>query len=197
MKTAKGIIETELTQFEFAEALSMRPESTFVQQMFSLIDKDNNGYISFREFLDVMIIFAKGNSQEKIKLMFDMYDVNQVWIVSISILYGVRHIAFFALQNGRLSINDFKGMIKSLLEIANQSISPIEMDQTIHSMLNEVGFASKKELSFEEFNKLFNNYKEELGYSELNFDREWICVFKLFSSVVLMPFWTNNSIKLG
>lgn len=78
MKTAKGIIETELTQFEFAEALSMRPESTFVQQMFSLIDKDNNGYISFREFLDVMIIFAKGNSQEKIKLMFDMYDVNQV-----------------------------------------------------------------------------------------------------------------------
>lgn len=61
-------------------------------------------------------------------------------------------------------------MIKSLLEIANQSISPIEMEQTIHSMLNEVGFASKKELSFDEFNKLFSNYKEELGYSELNFD---------------------------
>ena len=140
-----------MTQFEFAEALSMRPESTFVQQMFSLIDKDNNGYISFREFLDVMIIFSKGTAEQKIKLMFDMYDVN---------------------QNGRLSINDFKGMIKSLLEIANQSISPIEMDQTIHSMLSEIGFNSKKELTFEEFNKLFNNYKEELGYSELNFDCE-------------------------
>ncbi|KAI2797837.1 hypothetical protein BLOT_015257 [Blomia tropicalis] len=149
VKTAKEIIETELTQFEFAEALSMRPESTFVQQMFSLIDKDNNGYISFREFLDVMVIFAKGSAEQKIRLMFDMYDVN---------------------QSGRLSINDFRGMIKSLLEIANQSISSIEMDQTIHSMLNEVGFTSKKELNFEEFSKLFNNYKEELGYSELNFD---------------------------
>ena len=70
-------------------------------------------------------------------------------------------------------------MIKSLLEIANQSISPIEMDQTIHSMLNEVGFTSKKELTFEEFNKLFNNYKEELGYSELNFDRKQLNSFKL------------------
>lgn len=78
MKTAKEVLTTELTQIEFAEALSMRPESTFVQQMFSLIDKDNNGYISFREFLDIMVIFAKGSAEQKIKLMFDMYDVNQV-----------------------------------------------------------------------------------------------------------------------
>lgn len=80
MKTAKEVLTTELTQIEFAEALSMRPESTFVQQMFSLIDKDNNGYISFREFLDVMVIFAKGSAEQKIKLMFDMYDVNQVGV---------------------------------------------------------------------------------------------------------------------
>lgn len=82
MKTAKEVLSTELTQIEFAEALSMRPESTFVQQMFSLIDKDNNGYISFREFLDVMVIFAKGSAEQKIKLMFDMYDVNQVDVAS-------------------------------------------------------------------------------------------------------------------
>ncbi|KAF7490082.1 Dual oxidase 2 [Sarcoptes scabiei] len=149
MKTAKEIIETELTQFEFAEVLSMRPESTFVQQMFNLIDKDLNGYISFREFLDVIIIFAKGSAEQKIKIMFDMYDVNQI---------------------GRLSIDDFKTMIKSLLEIANQSVSPKEMNQTIHSMLSENGLTSKKELTFEDFSKLFHNYKDELGYTELNFD---------------------------
>lgn len=127
----------------------MRPESTFVQQMFSLIDKDNNGYISFREFLDVIIIFAKGSAEQKIKIMFDMYDVN---------------------QSGRLSIDDFKTMIKSLLEIANQSVSPNEMNETINSMLVENGFTAKKELNFEDFSKLFHNYKEELGYTELNFD---------------------------
>lgn len=87
MKTAKEVLTTELTQIEFAEALSMRPESTFVQQMFSLIDKDNNGYISFREFLDVMVIFAKGSAEQKIKLMFDMYDVNQVSVASSVVLF--------------------------------------------------------------------------------------------------------------
>ena len=159
-RAAKEIINTELTQVEFAEALSMTPTSTFVEQMFRLIDKDNNGYISFREFMDVMIIFAKGSPEQKIRIMFDMYDCD---------------------QNGRLSINDFRSMIKSLLEIANQSISTIEMDQTIHSMLNEVGLASKRDLSFDDFNKLFNNYKEELGYTELGFNGKFSFEFSIIN----------------
>ena len=38
----------------------MQATSPFVEQMFQLADKDCNGYISFREFLDIMFIFAKG-----------------------------------------------------------------------------------------------------------------------------------------
>jgi hypothetical protein len=30
--------------------------------MFPLVDKDRNGFISFREFVDMLIIFAKGKS---------------------------------------------------------------------------------------------------------------------------------------
>jgi hypothetical protein len=32
----------------------------FKFQMFSLVDKNKNGFISFREFVDMLIIFAKG-----------------------------------------------------------------------------------------------------------------------------------------
>jgi hypothetical protein len=32
----------------------------FKFQMFILVDKDKNGFISFREFVDMLIIFAKG-----------------------------------------------------------------------------------------------------------------------------------------
>jgi len=32
----------------------------FKFQMFTLVDKDKNGFISFREFVDMLIIFAKG-----------------------------------------------------------------------------------------------------------------------------------------
>lgn len=40
------------------------------------MDKDRNGFISFREFVDMLVIFLKGSAEEKMKLMFDMYDIN-------------------------------------------------------------------------------------------------------------------------
>ena len=58
----KEILGCELSQTEFAEALGMQVTSPFVEQMFKLADKDCNGYISFREFLDIMFIFAKGKT---------------------------------------------------------------------------------------------------------------------------------------
>ncbi|CAG2174102.1 unnamed protein product, partial [Oppiella nova] len=149
VKSAKEVINTELTQFEFADALSMRPDSTFIQQMFALVDKDNNGYISFREFLDMIIIFAKGSADQKAKLMFDMYDMN---------------------RTGKLTVDEFKTMIRSMLELANQSISPQQMDEVIGSMFRSAGLRSRQELTFTDFQKLLGDYKEELGYAELNFD---------------------------
>lgn len=59
-KDLSDILTCELTKSEFAEMLSMKPDSVFVEQMFDLIDKDMSGAISFREFLDVIVIFAKG-----------------------------------------------------------------------------------------------------------------------------------------
>lgn len=47
-------------------------------QMFAVVDQDRNGYISFREFLDMMVVFAKGSAEDKVKLMFNMYDIDQV-----------------------------------------------------------------------------------------------------------------------
>ncbi|XP_054156010.1 dual oxidase-like isoform X2 [Oppia nitens] len=149
VKTAQQVIRTELTQYEFADALSMRPDSTFVQQMFALVDKDNNGYISFREFLDMIIIFAKGSADQKAKLMFDMYDMS---------------------RTGKLTVDEFKTMIRSMLELANQSISGQQMDEVIGSMFRSAGLRSRQELTFQDFQKLLGEYKDELGYAELNFD---------------------------
>jgi hypothetical protein len=61
-KTGFGreILTCELSRMEFAEALSLKPNSQFVELMFDLFDKDSNGYVSFGEFLDVIVIFSKG-----------------------------------------------------------------------------------------------------------------------------------------
>ena len=39
----------ELSRAEFAESLGLKPQDMFVESMFSLADKDGNGYLSFRE----------------------------------------------------------------------------------------------------------------------------------------------------
>ena len=59
--------------------------------MFAVVDMDKNGYISFREFLNTIVVFAKGTPEDKVKLMFDMYDIDQV---------------------GKLSRKDFSDMLR-------------------------------------------------------------------------------------
>ena len=66
------IITCELTKYEFAEALSLKANSAFVENMFQLVDRDQDGYLSFREFLDVIIVFSKG----KIYIYTSSKDVN-------------------------------------------------------------------------------------------------------------------------
>ena len=53
----------ELSKEEFAEAMAVNKNSDFVNQFFSLIDSDRNGYISFREFLNAVVLFSKGSIQ--------------------------------------------------------------------------------------------------------------------------------------
>lgn len=59
-KKAKEVLQCELTAAEFADALGLKADSLFVDSMFTLADKDGNGYLSFQEFLDVIVIFMKG-----------------------------------------------------------------------------------------------------------------------------------------
>ncbi|CAN7939038.1 unnamed protein product, partial [Ixodes hexagonus] len=146
---ARDVVNLELTQSEFASALSMQPDSTFVQQMFGLVDYDGNGYISFREFLDMIVIFAKGTAEDKTKLMFDMYDID---------------------HSGKLSRDEFANMIKSLLELANQSLSQEKLNELIASMFQEAGLQTKMTITLEDFQMLLSSHKEQLGYTQLNFD---------------------------
>jgi dual oxidase len=55
------------------------------------VDKDKNGFISFREFVDMLVIFLKGSAEEKMRFMFDMYDID---------------------GNGRLKREDFSNMLR-------------------------------------------------------------------------------------
>lgn len=100
--------------------------------MFGLVDRDRNGCISFREFLDMLVIFAKGSAEDKAQLMFEMYDIE---------------------RTGMLSLDEFKNMIRSMIEAANADVSNDDVNDLVKSMMDSAGL--KREVKFSTFLKLF------------------------------------------
>lgn len=143
----RDVLACELSREEFADAMSMKPDSLFVEQMFQLIDTDGNGFVSFREFLDMIVIFSKGSPDEKLKLMFNMYDVD---------------------RSGSLDVGEFKEMLKGMMEMVNASVNPDQMDALIDSMFQAAGFQNKNQLNFDDFLVLMRDHKEELSDAKLN-----------------------------
>jgi dual oxidase len=68
------VMRTSLSRSEFASALGMKGDDVFVKMMFNIVDKDGDGRISFQEFLDTVVLFSKGRTEDKLHIIFDMCD---------------------------------------------------------------------------------------------------------------------------
>ncbi|KAF6130943.1 hypothetical protein HJG60_007881 [Phyllostomus discolor] len=136
----------ELSRAEFADSLGLKPQDMFVESMFSLADKDGNGYLSFREFLDILLVFMKGSPEEKSRLMFRMYDFD---------------------GNGLISKDEFIRMLRSFIEISNNCLSKAQLAEVVESMFQESGFQDKEELTWEDFHFMLRDHDSELRFTQL------------------------------
>ncbi|XP_051000997.1 dual oxidase 2 isoform X2 [Acomys russatus] len=136
----------ELSRAEFADSLGLKPQDMFVESMFSLADKDGNGYLSFREFLDILVVFMKGSPEDKSRLMFTMYDLD---------------------ANGFLSKDEFFTMMRSFIEISNNCLSKAQLAEAVESMFRESGFQDKEELTWEDFHFMLRDHDSDLRLTQL------------------------------
>ncbi|XP_036432005.1 dual oxidase 2 [Colossoma macropomum] len=146
-KRTREVLQCELTAAEFAHALGLRPDSLFVESMFSLADKDGNGYLSFQEFLDVVVIFMKGTPEEKSKLLFSMHDIR---------------------GDGFLSKEDFCSLLRSFLELSGNVLSKSQAEDAIAAMLQAAGFDDKERITWEDFHLLLKDHENILQFAQLN-----------------------------
>ncbi|KAL0968670.1 hypothetical protein UPYG_G00269980 [Umbra pygmaea] len=146
-RKTREVLDTELTGTEFADALGLKPDSLFVDSMFTLADKDGNGYLSFQEFLDVIVIFMKGSPEDKSKLMFSMHDID---------------------GDGFLSKEEFSRLLRSFLEISSSILSKSQSDEAISSMMEAAGFNDKDNITWEDFHFLLRDHEKELAFAQLN-----------------------------
>uniref|UniRef100_A0A8C7LSF3 NAD(P)H oxidase (H2O2-forming) n=1 Tax=Oncorhynchus mykiss TaxID=8022 RepID=A0A8C7LSF3_ONCMY len=155
-RKTREALQTELTGTEFADALGLKPDSLFVDSMFTLADKDGNGYLSFQEFLDVIVIFMKGSPEEKSKLMFSMHDVD---------------------GDGFLSKEEFSGLLRSFIEISSSLLSKGQAEEAIQAMLQAAGFNDKEQITWEDFHFLLRDHEKELKFAKLNIKGDYTIIY--------------------
>uniref|UniRef100_A0A8C8D794 NAD(P)H oxidase (H2O2-forming) n=1 Tax=Oncorhynchus tshawytscha TaxID=74940 RepID=A0A8C8D794_ONCTS len=155
-RKTREALQTELTGTEFADALGLKPDSLFVDSMFTLADKDGNGYLSFQEFLDVIVIFMNGSPEEKSKLMFSMHDVD---------------------GDGFLSKEEFSGLLRSFIEISSSLLSKGQAEEAIQAMLQAAGFNDKEQITWEDFHFLLRDHEKELKFAQLNIKGDYTIIY--------------------
>lgn len=144
----KELLEFEMTKAEFAESLALKIDSDFVERMFTLADSDKNNYISIREFLSIVVLFTKGTCQDKLQMLFRMYDMN---------------------SSDTLNKHQLTRMFQSLLEMSHSKLKENELNALMDAMIKQSGLEGKTEFSFEDFCKILAPQMDKL----LNCTIDW------------------------
>ncbi|CAD6230974.1 GSCOCT00006904001.3-RA-CDS [Cotesia congregata] len=133
------VMRTSLSKSEFASALGMRPDAVFVKKMFNIVDKDKDGRISFQEFLDTVLLFSRGKTEDKLRIIFEMCDKD---------------------SDGVIDKEELSEMLRSLVEIARTtSLSDDHVTELIDGMFQGAGLESKESLNYNDFKLMMNEYK--------------------------------------
>nr|XP_018912484.1 PREDICTED: dual oxidase isoform X2 [Bemisia tabaci] len=133
------VMRTSLSRAEFASALGMKPDAVFVRMMFNIVDKDGDGRISFQEFLDTVVLFSRGKTEDKLRIIFDMCDND---------------------RNGVIDKGELSEMLRSLVEIARTtSLSDQHVTDLIDGMFQDAGLESKDFLTYDDFKEMMRDYK--------------------------------------
>uniref|UniRef100_A0A8C1U4T7 NAD(P)H oxidase (H2O2-forming) n=1 Tax=Cyprinus carpio TaxID=7962 RepID=A0A8C1U4T7_CYPCA len=160
-------LQCELTRAEFASVLGLKPDSLFVESMFTLADKDGNGYLSFQEFLDVIVIFMTGTPEEKSKLLFSMHDIK---------------------GDGFLSKEEFTSLLRSFIDISGSALSKSQADDGIAAMLQAAGLYNKDCFSWEDFHFLLRDHSAQLSIKD---NSEYLLLRKIGKEKIcnIKPIW--------
>lgn len=136
------VMRTSLSKNEFAEALGMKADSLFVKQMFNCVDKDKNGRISFQEFLDTVVMFSRGKTEDKLRVIFDMCDDR---------------------GDGLIDKQELVRMLRSLVDIAKtNSLDEKSVMNLINGMFESVGLQDTNRLTWDDFKNMMKGHKSDL-----------------------------------
>ncbi|GFO25868.1 hypothetical protein PoB_005237300 [Plakobranchus ocellatus] len=144
-------LNTKLTRTEFADALGLQPHSLFVRNMFLLVDSTGDGFVSFEDFKAYFGILYSGNADKKAEMFFKMFDTS---------------------RSGKLSKENYKKMIKSLVELNdNEGSNSVDVNSIVNRIFQQMGREKQGYLTMTEFKAIMFSDTADLWQSAtLNLD---------------------------
>ncbi|XP_050395326.1 Kv channel-interacting protein 4 isoform X3 [Patella vulgata] len=77
-----GIVNEETFKDIYAQFFPQGDSSQYAHYVFSTFDHDNNGSISFEEFVMGLSVLSRGTLQERLQWAFNLYDINGDGIIT-------------------------------------------------------------------------------------------------------------------
>ncbi|CAM9805742.1 unnamed protein product [Lampetra fluviatilis] len=156
----KQSLKCELSREELGELLGLKPSSTFMQGIFHLTGKDDDGYLSFNELTDVLGVFITGTAEEKSKQMFDMYATRRC---------------------GPMTKEKYELMLRSFLEMANYKLQKKEEDSIINALFSKQEF-NKTEFTWQDLHALLDEHYNDAGSLQIHIPGSVLHVQKRYNN---------------
>ncbi|XP_056668139.1 NADPH oxidase 5 isoform X1 [Monodelphis domestica] len=121
--------DREIDLQEFKKALKVK-ESFFAERFFALFDSDGSGTITLQELLGALNLLIHGNTMDKLKFLFQVYDVD-----------GLCYFSYSPSTGSQWSL----GKCSSPLGHGNGSIDPDELRVVLQSCLKESAISLPEE----------------------------------------------------
>lgn len=101
-KSKKGNLSPALFYDMYIKLCPNENARDFCNQVFRTFDTDNNGYVSFNEFLLAINISSSGSPEEKLKWVFKLYDINGDGVINRCEMIIIVQYMFEMLDDGHM-----------------------------------------------------------------------------------------------
>lgn len=153
-----------------------------IDQNFRAFDKDGSGFVDFVEYVTALSVFQKGNPEERLRLLFDLYDTDKSGKLSYNEIFQMYKAGLTA--KGGYGVSAFRFFLFFLKKI-DREFSQYE-NRVIHEMATtcmETADVNKDgEIDFDEFKTAV--MKNQVDHYRVCVDVCLIC-FRSYSSTPL------------
>ncbi|XP_063687525.1 NADPH oxidase 5-like isoform X2 [Bolinopsis microptera] len=118
----------QISLHDFTEVLQVK-ELFFAEQFFKLFDKDRSGTISLSELIDGLNMLMEGTDMDKLKFLFDVYDVD---------------------GNGTIDPDELKIVLRSCMDESKLELSEETLDELTQTLFESADADQSGSITFEE-----------------------------------------------